>query len=80
MALIDPGAILNVMSHKMVKKFHLRMMPTNRFIKVANCASEKYVGTLTEVPVSVGGLVIPMNFLVLKENQYEILIGLPNMI
>ena len=40
MSLFDSGAIRNVMSHKMVKKLHLRMQPTNRSIKVANCASE----------------------------------------
>ncbi len=52
MALFDPGAIPNVMSHKTVKKLHLRMQPTNRSIKVANCASEKCVGILNEVPIS----------------------------
>ncbi len=80
MALYDSGAITNVMSHKMVKKLHLRMQPINRSIKVANCASEKCVGTLNEVPVSMGALVIPMDFLVLEETSYDILIGFPAMI
>ncbi len=40
MALFDSGAIPNIMSHKMVKKLHLRMQPTNRSIEAANCASK----------------------------------------
>ena len=80
MALFDSGAIPNVISHKMVKKLHLLMQPTNMSIKVANCASEKFVGTLNEVPISLGELVVPMNFLVLDDTPYDILIGLPTMI
>ncbi len=79
-ALIDLGAIPNVMSHKMVKKLHLRMQPTNRSIKVANCASENCMGTLDEVPISMGELAVPMDFLILEETPYDILIGLPTMI
>ena len=69
MALFDSGAIPNVMSHKMVRKLHLCMKPTNRTIKVANCASEKCVGTLNEVTISMGELVVPKDFLVLEETQ-----------
>ncbi len=79
-ALFDSGAIPNVIFHKMMKKLHLRMQPKNRSIKVANCASEKCVGTLNEVPISLGELVVPMDFLVLEETPYDILIGLPTMI
>ncbi len=34
MELFDSGAIQKDMSHKMVKKLHLRMQPTNRSVKV----------------------------------------------
>ncbi len=80
MALFNSDAIPSIMSHKMVKKLHLRMQPTNRSIKVANCASEKCVGTLNEVPISMGDLVVPMDFLVLEDTPYDILIGLPTLI
>ena len=80
MALFDLCAILNVTSHKMVKKLHFRMQLTNRAIKVAHCASEKCVGTLNEVPISMGELVVPMDFLVLEETLYDILMDLPSMI
>ena len=60
MALFDSRATTNVMSHKIVKRLHLRRQPTNRSIKVANCASEKCVSRLNEVPTSMGELVVPM--------------------
>ena len=58
MTFFDSGAISNFMKHKMVKKLHLRMQPTIRSIKVANCASEKCVARLNEVPISMGELVV----------------------
>ncbi len=80
MTLFDSGAIPNVMLHKMVRKLYLRVKSTNRTIKVANCASEKCLGTLDEVPISMGEFVLPMDFLVLEETPYDILIGLLTMI
>ncbi len=80
MALFDSGAIKNVMSHKMVKKLQFRMQTTNRSIKFASCVSEKCVGIFDEVPISLGELKVPMDFLVLEENPYDILIGSPTMI
>ncbi len=56
------------------------MQPANRSIKVANFASEKFVGTLNEVTISLGELVVPMDFLVVEETPYDIIIGLPTMI
>ena len=69
MALFDSCAIPNFMLHKTVTKLHLCMQPNIRCIKVANCASEKYVGTLNEVPISMGESVVPMDFLVLEETR-----------
>ena len=56
------------------------MQTTKRSIKVADSASEKCVGTLNKVPMSMGQLVVTMDFLVLKEAPLDILIGLPTMI
>ncbi len=80
MVLFDSCAITNVMSHMMVKKLHLRMQPTNQSIKVANCATEKCLGTLNEVPIGLGEPVVPMGLLVLEETQHDILIDLPTTI
>ncbi len=80
MGFFESGAKPNVTSHKMVKELQLCMQYTNRSIKVANCASEKCVGSLNEVPISVRKLVVPIDFVVQHENPYDILIGLTTMI
>ena len=67
LALFDSGAIPNVMSKNMVEKLDVRMTPTRRGIKAANGDSEVCLGALTDVPVSMGDLVIPLNILVIEE-------------
>ncbi len=67
MTLFGSDATPNLTSHKMVKKLHLCMQPTNRYIKVANCALEKSVGKLKETPISIRELIVPIDFLVLEE-------------
>ncbi len=64
LVLFDLGAIPNVVPHKMVKKLHLHMQYTNRSIKYANCASEKSVGTLNVVQISMRELLVPLDCLV----------------
>ena len=56
------------------------MQLTKGSIKVANFASEKCVGTLNEVPICLGDLVVPMDFLVLDQTPYDIIVGMPTMI
>ncbi len=80
MALFDSEDVPNVMLHKIVRKLHLRMKPTNRKIKVANCASNKCVVTLNEVQIPMGELALPMDLQVLEKTVYDILISLPTMI
>ena len=80
MALFDLVAILNGMSHKMVKKLHLSVRTSYRTIKVANCASEKGLGSLNYLPISMTDLVVLMNLFVPEETLYYILIGLPTMV
>ena len=65
------GAIPNVMFRKMVDKLHVRIMPTNRRIKVANCAFEKCVGHLGDVPIQMGELVETLEFFVIESSQYD---------
>ncbi len=63
------GAMPKVISHTTVKKLHLHMQTSNRLIKVANCALEKCMGTLNEVPLGMGELLVPMDFLLLEETR-----------
>ncbi len=50
----------------MVNKLNVRMTPTRRRIKVANGDSEPCIGAMTDIPVSMGELTVPLLFLSLK--------------
>ena len=56
------------------------MMPKSRRIKVANCAFKKCVGHLRDVPIQMGELVVPLEFLVIESSPYGVIIGLPKII
>ena len=64
----------------MVDKLQIRMMPTIQRIKVANCAFEKCVGHLRDVPIQIGELVGPLEFSLIEISPYDVIIGLPTMI
>ena len=49
LALFDSGAVTNVISRKVVDKLHIRMVPTTRRIKVANCAFQKCLSHLRDL-------------------------------
>ena len=68
------------MYRKMVDELHIRMMPTTRRIKFANCAFEKCVGHLRDVPIQMGELLLLLEFLVIESSPYDLIIGLPTMI
>ncbi len=78
--MLDSGAVPNVMSENMIENLNVRMTPTRCRTKVANGDSEPCLGALTGVPVSMGDLVIPLDFSVMEESPYHAIIGLPTMI
>ncbi len=80
MALFNSGAIPNVMSHKMVNKQILRMQSTIPIYQSCELCFGKMYGTLNGVPISMGELVVPIDYLVLEETPYDVLIGLSTMI
>ena len=80
MALFDSRAISNAMYRKTVDKLHIRIMPTTRRIKVANCAFEKCVGYLRDVPIQMGELVVPLEFSVIESSLHDVIVGLLRMI
>ena len=78
--LFDSGTIPNVMSRRMVGKLHIRMMPTIRRIKVANCVFEKYICHLRDITIQMGELEITLEFLAIENSLYDVIIRLPTMI
>ena len=67
--LFDSNALRNVMSHRMVNKLHFHVQSTYSSIKGANCASEKCVGKLNEVPIRMGKLIAPIYLLAPEETS-----------
>lgn len=64
----------------MTERLDLRMMPKNRHIHVTNCSSERCFGSLENVPVQMGELVVCLDFLILDESACDVIVGLPIMI
>ena len=79
-ALLDSGAIPNVMSMKFAKKLNLEVTPTNRRIVVANGASDGCEGVVSNVPVAFGSIVMRLKFLVIENMPFDIIIGDPTQI
>ena len=76
-AMLDSGAVPNIMSPKLVQKLSLTPKATKKHITVANGKDEPCMGILEQVPVSFGNLVSKMDFLVVNGAPYDVIIGLP---
>ena len=69
-ALLDSGAVPNIMPPKLVQKLPLTPKATAKYITVANGNNAACVGILDHVPVSFGSLVV-------SGAPYDVIIGLP---
>ena len=76
-ALLDSGAVPNIMSPNLVQKLSLTPKATAKHITVANGKNSACVGILDQVPVSFGSLVSKMDFLAVSGAPYGVIIGLP---
>ena len=78
-ALLDSGAIPNVMNASVGSKLSLSPKPTSTKITVANGQKTTCLGSIENVPVSFNGTVTSLNFLVAAGSQVDILIGYPTL-
>ena len=76
-ALLDSGAIPNVMSLPMVERLNLELRPTERSVKVANGSTEACTGVAERVPIRFGEITVYLDFLVLPGAPYDVIIGAP---
>ena len=74
-ALLDSGAIPNIISAQMVEKINLELKPTQRSIKVSNGSTERWSGIAKIVPVRFGEITVYLDFFVLPEVPYKVIIG-----
>lgn len=78
-ALLDTGALPNIMTEHLSQRLNLTPGRTNRHITVAGNGKREVIGELRGVPIKLGDLTVPLNFLVLADTPFEVIIGLPTM-
>ena len=74
-ALLDTGAVLNVMSERLARALGLKVEPADGDIRVASGDAVTDEGRVLSVPVSLDIIVIPVDFVVLRRTLLDILLG-----
>lgn len=76
-ALLDTGAILNVMSPQVVRKLSLKPEKISKVVTVAPGDKSSAIGKLSNVPLLFGNLQDEVDFIVLENIPFDIIIGRP---
>ena len=76
-ALLDSGAVPNLMSSRLAESLSLRPEATTRSITVADGTKAVVCGIVHGAPVSFGGLTEPLDFLVVEGTPFDVIIGCP---
>ena len=74
-ALLDSGAVPNIMSLPLAELLSLSPRDTGKRIRVADGSVSRCVGVLTEIPVVFDNIVVPTNFLVVSSPPCDLLLG-----
>ena len=77
-ALLDSGAVPIIISPKLVAKICLSPQPTGKHTTVADGGSAPCLGSLLQMPTSFDGLVVNLDFLVVKGTPFDLIIGHPS--
>lgn len=73
-ALLDSGAVSNLLSSSLWYKISLKASPTSKKITPANGDPSLYVGSLLDVPVSFAEINIAEDFLVINGPSFHIIV------
>ena len=76
-ALLDSGAVPNLISEKLCKKLSVDFNKKHIGLTVADGQRAHSIGTITDVPISFDDLHISMDFYVMKNPPFEVIIGVP---
>ena len=79
LVLFDSGSVPNIMSLKMCGELGLSPKVTEKRITVANGETTPVTGVLDGVLMKFGGIVVRVDFLVVRDPPFGIIIGLPTM-
>ncbi|DBA92054.1 TPA: hypothetical protein ACH3X2_003775 [Trebouxia sp. C0005] len=74
---VDTGASNTVLGHSVVRKLGLmdRLMPSQLSFLTAAGRSERPMGVLPDLPVTLGSLCLHLNCMVTKASNYSVLVG-----
>ncbi|KAL3693229.1 hypothetical protein R1sor_006880 [Riccia sorocarpa] len=76
--LVNGGSAINAMSEKLMKKLGLQLTrPSSITVRMTNRQRVKPLGVIEKTYVSVMGIQVNMDFQVLKESSYGMLLGRP---
>ena len=78
-ALLDSGEIPNLMSSRLSDELSLTPSPASRQFTVANGDTSQCIGTVSSVPVSFTDLIVPIDFLVVLNTPFDLIIGCPTL-
>ena len=78
-ALLDSGAVPNLISEKLCKKLSVDFNKKHIGLTVADGQRAHSIGTITDVPISFDDLHISMDFYVMKNPPFEVIIGVPTL-
>ncbi len=76
MAYFDTGAECSVMSAETIRKYGFKVIESNLVIKVASNQIVKPLGTTIPLSVEIGGVTVPISFLVIEHDSHPILLGM----
>ena len=74
-ALLDSGALPNVMSSSMANTLNVTLKPTNQSIRVASGTAEPCSRIAESVPIRSGSITVHLDFLVVDGVPYDLIIG-----
>lgn len=78
-ALLDSGAIPNLISVALVQELGITVYGTSKTITVADGTSSECIGIVRNVRISIGEITKPMEFMVVQEPPVAVIIGSPMM-
>lgn len=76
-ALLDTGAVPDILSLSFSQRLSLRFTSTTKCITVANGQICATVGIVQDVPISFLDKTLRLKFLVVKDSPFDVIVGIP---
>ena len=78
-ALLDTGAVPNLISAELVDHLNLVSKETRKTITTADGSSSNCIGRLRNVPITFGHITVPLDFYVVRRTPLGLIVGIPSL-